>query len=268
MYLAHFGLREMPFNITPDPRFLYLSPSHQDALEHLRYGIEQKKGFIVLTGEVGCGKTTICRKLLNELDPKRYDTALILNPRLTETQLLKAILTELGENSPARSRVEMTECLNSLLLTKVKAGREVVLIIDESQNLDYGTIEHLRMLSNLETDTQKLLQIILIGQPELKAMLKEDRLRQLRQRVQVYYDLKPLSFSETAGYIRHRVKLAGGKDKPEFTYLACRAIHWASKGLPRDINKLCDKALLSAYVRGGDHVTWLDVRRARKESAL
>ncbi len=268
MYLAHFGFREMPFNITPDPRFLYLSPSHQDALEHLRYGIEGKKGFIVLTGEVGCGKTTICRRLLNELDPKKYDTALILNPRLTETQLIKAILTELGDQSPMKSRVEMTDSLNKLLLDRVRAGREVVLIIDEAQNLDYETIEHLRMLSNLETDTQKLLQIILIGQPELKAMLKEDRLRQLRQRVQVYYDLKPLSFSGTCIYIRHRIRMASGRDRPEFTYFALRAIHSSCKGLPRDINKLCDKALLSAYVRGGREVTWGDVRRARKESAL
>jgi general secretion pathway protein A len=268
MYLAHFGFREMPFNITPDPRFLYLSPSHREALEHLRYGVEEKKGFIVLTGEVGCGKTTLCRKLLSELDPKRYDTALILNPRLSETQLVKAILTELGDTGPMKSRVEMTDSLNRLLLDRVKAGREVVLIIDESQNLDYATIEHLRMLSNLETDTQKLLQIVLIGQPELKTMLKEARLRQLRQRVQVYYDLRPLSFPETRAYIRHRIREAAGRDRPEFSFFALLAIHRTSRGLPRDINKLCDKALLAAYVRGGKEVVYGDVRRARKESAL
>lgn len=268
MYKDYFGFREMPFSITPDPRFLYLSPTHLDALQHLRFGVEQKKGFIVLTGEVGCGKTTLCRRLLSELDPKRYDTALILNPRLTETQLLKAILTELGEKSISRNRADMTERLNTLLLERVQSGHDVVLIIDESQNLEFDTIEHLRMLSNLETDTQKLLQIILIGQPELKEMLKEERLRQLRQRVQVYFDLRPLNADETAAYIRHRISLAGSSGRPNFTPRACLSIYRASKGIPRNINKLCDKALLSAFVHNNDNVTWWDVRRAKKESEL
>ncbi|HNX05389.1 MAG TPA: AAA family ATPase [Opitutales bacterium] len=227
-----------------------------------------KKGFIVLTGEVGCGKTTVCRQLLTELDPKKYDTALILNPRLTETQLLQAILTELGEKKLGRTRVDMTTRLNKLLLERNAAGRDVVLIVDESQNLSFDTIEHLRLLSNLETDTQKLLQIILIGQPELKDMLRQDRLRQLRQRVQVFFDMRPLTPEETSSYIRHRISAAGSGGRPTFTDRACSSIHRASRGIPREINKLCDKALLSAFARNGDSVNWWDVRRAKKESRL
>ena len=268
MYIEHFGFREMPFSITPDPRFLFLSPTHQEALQHLRYGIEQKKGFIVLTGEVGCGKTTLCRRLLAELDPNRYETALILNPRLTETQLLKAVLMELRQTQFGRSRVEMMDQLNRLLLQRIGEGKDIVLVIDESQNLEFETIEHLRMLSNLETETQKLLQIVLLGQPELKEKLKQERLRQLRQRILVYYDLKPLAGDDVPAYIQHRMTLAGGNGRPTFTPRACRSIFRKSKGIPRIINNLCDKALLSAYVRNSDVVTWWDVRRARKEAQL
>jgi general secretion pathway protein A len=268
MYKEFYGFREMPFSITPDPRFLFLSPTHQEALQHLRYGIEQKKGFIVLTGEVGCGKTTLCRRLLSELDPKRYETALILNPRLSETQLLRAILAELGEKEFGPSRLELMQQLNKLLLRNVGEGKDIVLIIDESQNLEFETIEHLRMLSNLETDTQKLLQILLLGQPELKEKLMQERLRQLRQRILVYYDLKPLAAPEVPGYIQHRLTLAGGNGRPRFTARACRSIHRNSGGIPRIINNLCDKALLAAYVRSSDEVTWWDVRRARKEAQL
>lgn len=269
MYKEFFGFREMPFSITPDPHFLYLGHSHADALGHLRYGIAEKKGFIVLTGEVGCGKTTLCRTLFSELDPARYDTALIMNPRLSETQLLRAILVDLGEKKVGHTRVEMTERLNALLLDRVAKGRDVVLVIDESQNLTYDTIEHLRLLSNLETDVQKLLQIVLIGQPELKAMLREDRLRQLRQRVQVFCELRPFGAADTAAYIRHRLHVASaGAQPPMFTPRACASIHSSGSGIPRNINKLCDKALLSAFVRGVREVTWWDVRRARKESEL
>lgn len=268
MYQDYFGFSEMPFSITPDPRFLYLSPAHTEALQHLRYGVAERKGFIVISGEVGCGKTTVCRALLAELDSARYDTALILNPRLSETQLLKAILNELGEVNTGRTRVEMTSKLNALLLDRVDKGRDVVLMIDESQNMSFDTIEHLRMLSNLETDTQKLLQIILIGQPELVAMLRQERLRQLRQRVQVFCELAPLGFEETVCYIRHRLSVAGGKGRPRFSPRACRSIFRASKGIPRIINQLCDKALLAAYVRNADTVNWWDVRRAKKETRL
>lgn len=268
MYREYYGLREMPFNITPNPQFLFLSPTHEEALQHLRYGIEQKKGFIVLTGEVGCGKTTLCRRLLQDLSPERYETALILNPRLSETQLLKQILAELGQEATGQSRVELMQQLNTLLLTKVAEGKDIVLLIDESQNLSFETIEHLRMLSNLETDTQKLLQILLLGQPELKAMLQQEKLRQLRQRILVYYDLKPLNREETPLYIQHRLTLAGGNGRPRFTRRALRSVHRTSGGIPRIINNLCDKALLAAFVRNSDVVSWWDVRRARKEGIL
>lgn len=258
----------MPFNITPDHRFLFLSPTHKEALQHLRYGIEQKKGFIVLTGEVGCGKTTLCRRLLQELDPLRYETALILNPRLNENQLLRAILAELGIVTQSKSRTDLQNQLNTYLLQRIQEGKDIVLIIDESQNLEFETIEHLRMLSNLETDTQKLLQIILLGQPELKEKLKQKRLRQLRQRILVYYDLQPLKGRETTDYIQHRLTLAGANGRPRFTRRALNSIQKHSKGIPRIINNLCDKALLSAFVRESDEVTWWDVRRARKEARL
>jgi general secretion pathway protein A len=178
MYQDYFGFSEMPFHITPNPRFLFLSPTHEEALQHLRYGIEDKKGFIVLTGEVGCGKTTLCRKLLEELEANEMcDTALLLNPSISETQLLKGIMKELGEESKARSKNDLLDKMNDVLLERIDQGREIVLIIDEAQNLSFEVMEMLRMLSNLETYDQKLLQIILIGQPELTLKLKEDRLR-------------------------------------------------------------------------------------------
>jgi len=265
LYQSFYGFRELPFNITPDPKFLYLSPTHQEALQHLKYGVEERKGFIVLVGEVGCGKTTLCRKFLNELDPKRFDTALILNPRVTETQILKAILTELGETKLARSQVDLVAQANRVLLERIGKGRDIVLIIDEAQNLSFETLEQIRLLSNLETDQQKLLQIVLMGQPELKEVLAKKELRQLRQRILVHYELHPLTLRDTAHYIQHRLTLAGGTGRPHFTPWALRAIHSASKGIPRIMNNLCDKAMLSAFIRSSDEVTYWDVRRARKE---
>src|SRR3954464_2005618 len=203
MYQSFYGFREMPFNITPDPRFLYLSPTHQEALQHLKYGVREKKGFIVLVGEVGCGKTTLCRRFLNELDPAKLDTALILNPRVTETQMLKAILTELGETKLARSQNDLVAQVNLMLLDRIAKGRDIVLIIDEAQNLSFEVLEQIRLLSNLETDKQKLLQIVLMGQPELKEILRRDELRQLRQRILVHCELTPLSRSDLAHYIHH-----------------------------------------------------------------
>ncbi len=267
MYQRYYSLREMPFNISPDPKFLFLSATHQEALSHLLYGIEEKKGFIVLTGEVGCGKTTICRKLLNEMDTERYETALILNPRLSETELLKAILMELGETEMAQesSRVDLIDHLNRVLLDRIHAGKDIVLIIDESQNLAIETMEHLRLLSNLETDKQKLLQIIMLGQPELKEKLSQNRLRQLRQRILVYYNLDSLNYEDTQRYIHHRLTLAGSEGRPRFTHQALKKVYNASKGIPRMINNICDKSLLSSYIRSSDEVTYWDVRRALKE---
>lgn len=265
MYQAYYGFTEMPFNITPDPRFLYLSPTHQEALQHLKYGVAEKKGFIVLVGEVGCGKTTLCRKFLNELDPAHYDTALILNPRVTETQMLKAILTELGETKFGRSQHDLVGQINRVLLERIEKGRDIVLIIDEAQNLKFDVLEQIRLLSNLETDKQKLLQIVLMGQPELKSVLAREELRQLRQRILVHYELHPLSQNDVQHYVQHRLTLAGGTGRPSFTRWALRSIHRISKGIPRIVNNLCDKALLAAFIRDSDEVTYWDVRRAARD---
>ena len=269
MYQRFYGFTEMPFNITPDPRFLYLSPTHQEALQHLKFGVHERKGFIALIGEVGCGKTTICRRFLNELDPARFDTALILNPRVTETQMLKAILTELGETKLARSQSDLVAQMNRVLLERINRGRDIVLIIDEAQNLSFEVLEQIRLLSNLETDKQKLLQIVLMGQPELKEILAREELRQLRQRILVHYELHPLSLADTRHYIQHRLTLAGGSGRPTFTTWALRAIHGASKGIPRVVNNLCDKAMLAAFIQESDEVNYWHVRRAIRDlSAL
>jgi general secretion pathway protein A len=265
MYQSFYGFREMPFNITPDPKFLFLSPTHLEALQHLKFGIREKKGFIVLIGEVGCGKTTLCRRFLNELDPTKYDTALILNPRVTETQMLKAILSELGETKIARSQVDLVSQMNRVLLERIERGKDIVLIIDEAQNLSFEVLEQVRLLSNLETDKQKLLQIILMGQPELKEILARDELRQLRQRILVHYELHTLSLHDMTHYIQHRLTLAGGTGRPSFTPWALRAIHKASRGIPRIVNNLCDKSMLSAYIRESDEVNYWDARRAIRE---
>lgn len=265
MYQSYYGLNEMPFNITPDPKFLYLSPTHQEALQHLKYGVNERKGFIVLIGEVGCGKTTLCRRFLNELDPKRYDTALILNPRVTETQMLKAILTELGETVTTENQHDLVGQMNDVLLERIGRGRDIVLIIDEAQNLSFEVLEQIRLLSNLETDKQKLLQIVMMGQTELKEVLAREELRQLRQRILVHHELKPLTLRDVEHYVQHRLTLAGSMGRPTFTRWALRAVHRYSKGIPRVINNLCDKALLAAYIRDSDDVTWWDVRRAYKD---
>lgn len=265
MYQDYFRFSEMPFNITPDPKFLFLSPTHHDALAHLRYGIKEKKGFIVLTGEVGCGKTTLCRKLLNELDKNKYETALILNPRVQEQQLLRDFLHELGEPISPKSEMDLVGKINTILLNLAHKGKDVVLIIDEAQNLSFEVLEQIRILSNLETDTQKLLQIILMGQPELKEKLKQKQLRQLKQRILVHFDLSSLSFKETCMYIEHRLNLTKSSSKPNFTYWAMRKIFKTSNGIPRIINNLCDKSLLSSFARTGDSVKYSDVCRATKE---
>lgn len=266
MYQEYFGFEEMPFHVTPNPRFLFLSPTHEEALQHLRYGIEDKKGFIVLTGEVGCGKTTLCRQLMEELEQrKKVDTALLLNPRVSETQLLRGIMKELGEAVKARSKNDLLDKMNDALLERIHAGREIVVIIDEAQNLSFEVMEMLRMLSNLETYDQKLLQIILMGQPELSSKLKEERLRQFRQRVLVHYDLKPLNAREIERYITHRLTRAGSNGRVQFTPRALGKIARSSMGVPRMINNICDKSLLATYIRNGNEVNWWDVRRALKD---
>jgi general secretion pathway protein A len=265
MYKSYYGFCEMPFNITPDPKFLYLSPTHQEALHHLKFGVEQRKGFIVVVGEVGCGKTTLCRRFLNELDPERFDTALILNPRINENQMLRAILHELGEETTADNPHDLVLQMNRALLSRIAAGRDIVLVIDEAQNLSFEVLEQIRLLSNLETDDQKLLQIVLMGQPELKAVLRRPELRQLRQRILVHCELARLDPYELAHYVNHRMSKAGWNGRPVFTASAMRKIHGFSKGIPRVVNNLCDKSLLSAYIRESDEIDYWDVRRAVKD---
>ncbi|MGF1531173.1 MAG: ExeA family protein [Puniceicoccaceae bacterium] len=262
MYLDFYRLETMPFNITPNPDFLFLSPSHEEALQHLRYGISERKGFIVVVGEVGCGKTTICRQLLNELDPAVFDTVLIVNTRITENELLRMILNELGETEHAHSRTGLTDQINEALLRRIASGREIVLVIDEAQNLRHDVLEQIRLLSNLEADDIKLMQIILFGQPELKAKLREESLRQLRQRILVYHELRTLTPREVREYVSHRLQLAGSKGVPIVTSRAFKLLAKKSRGIPRILNNLCDKALLCAFTRESDFVTWWDVRRA------
>jgi general secretion pathway protein A len=264
MYEQFYGFYESPFNITPDPRFLFLSSKHREALDHLLFGIQQRKGFIQITGEVGTGKTTICRALLEELGPS-YKTALILNPCMTGPQMLRTILTELKQKLPRNDRVAWLEALNRFLLDQVHEGNDVVLVIDEAQDLSPDLMEQVRLLSNLETDQQKLLQIVLIGQPELREMLDARALRQLRQRITVRYHLKPLSLDETNEYIQHRLEVAGSNGKPTFTGWAMRRIHAYSKGVPRLVNAICDKTLLCGYVLGADNLTGRHVGRAIRE---
>ncbi len=259
MYLEFFGFREPPFNITPDPRYLYLSRGHREALDHILYGITQRRGFIQITGEVGAGKSTVCRAVLEQLGDA-YATALILNPSMTGIQLLRTILRELGLESRGNDRVRLVERLNTFLLETVVHGRDTVLFIDEAQDMTPTLLEEVRLLSNLETDNRKLLQIVLIGQPELRDMLDQPALRQLRQRVTVRYHLGPLTRSETRSYIVHRLGVAGSNGRPSFTPAAMRSIYGYSRGVPRLINAACDAALLAGYVAGRDQLGWREVR--------
>ncbi len=265
MYEDFYGLAEPPFNITPDPRYLFFSRRHREAYEHMMFGITQRRGFIQLTGEVGAGKSTLCRLLLERLDPEQYATALILNPVMTGIQLVRSILRELGLNDRGNDRVRLVERLNSFLLDQAAAGRDVVLFIDEAQDMPEELLEQVRLLSNLETDDRKLLQIVLIGQPELRSKLERPELRQLRQRITVRYHLGPLDRRETEAYILHRLEVAGANGRPTFSPWAYRAIHRYSRGVPRLINAVCDGTLLAGWVDGLDHLGWRQVRRAVRQ---
>lgn len=264
MYEAHFGLTEKPFSLTPNPRFLYLSRTHQEALAHLRYGLENRVGFIAVTGEVGTGKTTILRQLFEQLDETRFRLAMIFNPRLSVMELLRNVNREFGLPARKRSNLALVEELNQFLLAENRAGRIPTLIIDEAQNLEADVLEQIRLLSNLETDSDKLIQIVLVGQPELDALLDREELRQLAQRIAVRCRLDPLLYEEASGYIRHRLQVAGvfGDLFEEKAQVAvCR---W-SGGVPRLINVLCDRALLCAYADGRHRVSSADVRQAAAE---
>jgi general secretion pathway protein A len=266
MYTSFFGLQEKPFAITPDPRYLYLSERHAEALAHLLYGINEAGGFIQLTGEVGTGKTTVIRSLLEQL-PGHAEVALILNPRVTPAEFLLTICEELHLQVPEHGRDStkaLMDLLGHYLLEAHARGRRVVLIVDEAQNLSPQTLEQVRLLTNLETATTKLLQIILIGQEELRTLLDQADLRQLAQRITGRYHLSPLSREETAGYVKHRMRVAGATAEA-FTPGALKEIHRLSGGIPRVINVVCDRALLGAFTREDHRVGASYVRQAAAE---
>jgi general secretion pathway protein A len=266
MYTSFFGLSEKPFAITPDPRYLYLSERHAEALAHLLYGINEAGGFIQLTGEVGTGKTTVVRTLLSRV-PHHADVAVILNPRVTPVEFLLTICEELGVAVPEADRdsvKSMVDALNRRLLAAHAEGRRIIVIVDEAQNLSADVLEQVRLLTNLETPTHKLLQIILIGQPELRELLDRTELRQVAQRITGRYHLKPLSHEETKGYIRHRLRVAGSAGEV-FSAAALNEVYRLSSGIPRVINVTCDRALLGAYTRETRKVTPALVRRAAGE---
>jgi general secretion pathway protein A len=250
MYADYFGLKENPFSLSPDARYLFMSEQHRDALNCLIYGIKEKKGFVLLSGGIGLGKTTICRSLLASLD-RSVETALIFNTAVSDIDLLETIAGEFSislENEP-KSKKLYIDVLNDFLLKNYAAGKTAVLLIDEAQNLSHGVLEQIRMLSNLETETEKLIQIILIGQPELTSTLALPALRQLNERITVRYNLQPFSPPEVRDYINHRLAVAKGPGSVKFTPGAYHLIYHFTEGIPRRINALCDRALLIAYTK-------------------
>ncbi len=264
MYLEYYGLKEPPFNITPNPRFLFYSAKHREAFNHLLYGIRERKGFVQLTGEVGAGKTTLCRALLEQLGPE-FSTALILNPVLDADHLVKAIAMELHIPVKGLDRLETLAEINRFLLQQVERRKDTVLIIDEAQDLTKELLEQVRLLSNLETDERKLLQIILMGQPELRDRLNDYSLRQLRQRITVRFHLNPLRRSEVGQYIQHRLQVSGANGAPYFSLPAVWRIYRYSGGIPRLINAVCDKCLLAGFVQQRDKINYQMVGRAIRE---
>src|SRR3989449_5997059 len=266
MYAAYFGLSERPFSLAPDPRYLYLSDAHREALAHLLYGLGEGGSFVQLTGEEGTGKTTVCRALLEQLPPD-VDRAMIFNPRLTSVELLAAVCDELrvSYQSGTTSLKVLVDALSRALLDAHARGRRTVLIIDEAQNLSARVLEEIRLLTNLETTKEKLLQVILIGQPELAELLARRHLRQLAQRVTARCHLRSFTEEETRKYVQHRMEIAGQR-QPIFTRLALRAAHRLSRGIPRLLNTICDRALLGAYATGQTRVKEAIVRRAAREA--
>lgn len=265
MYKEHFGLRELPFSIAPDPRFLYLGDQHREALAHLIYGINSEGGFVLLTGEVGTGKTTVCRCLLEQL-PEQTDIAFIYNPKLTVEELLASICDELRISYPGgtKSIKVFIDTINSYLLENFSKGRKTVIILEEAQNLSAEVLEEIRLLTNLETNRQKLLQVIMVGQPELRDMLLKSELRQLSQRITARYHLEPLKKNEVGPYVNYRLETAGANSRL-FSGLLMDDIYRFSKGIPRLINLICDRSLLGAYVQGKDCVDKKTLLKAVRE---
>jgi general secretion pathway protein A len=265
MYQHYFGLAEAPFSIAPDPRYLYLSQRHQEALAHLLYGVSGDGGFVLLTGDVGAGKTTVCRCLLQQI-PASCDVAYIFNPKLTVEELLSTICVEFGIAYPSgnASIKVFVDCINAYLLDAHARGRHTVLIIDEAQNLSADVLEQMRLLTNLETNERKLLQIILLGQPELALMLDRPELRQLSQRIVARYHLGPLTKQEVAAYVRHRLEIAGAQ-RQLFPAALMGRVYRLSGGVPRVINVLCDRSLLGTYVQGKERVDRATLAQAARE---
>lgn len=264
MYNDFFGFKEGPFQLVPNPGYFFLGRSHEEAIAHLNYAISHGDGFVEITGEVGTGKTTLCRAFLEDLD-ENTEVAYIFNPRLNSIELLRSINDEFGIDSTADNVKNLIDSLNVFLMEKKAQGKNALLLIDEAQNLDKDVLEQLRLLSNLETNTGKLLQMILVGQPELRKMLDSYELRQLRQRITLSWQLTPLSRQETRDYIRHRVKIASQKTVEMFSESAYRLIYKYSGGIPRLINIVCDRSLLAAYGFNRPQVTGGIARNAIKE---
>lgn len=249
MYMQFYGFDKMPFNNTPDTRFFFHSEQHQEALSSLLYAVNERKGFMLLTGEIGAGKTTVCRAFLNRLDPSTK-VAVITNTRLTERQLLQSICEEFGLWIPGNvGKVTLFNELNTFLVDQYRQGANTVLIVDEAQNLRPEVLEEIRLISNLETERDKLIQIVLMGQPELREIVELPELKQLKQRIVLRYHLYPLSEKETQAYIFHRLKVAGATGNLKFSRSALAAIHQYSGGIPRVVNIICDNALLLGFVQ-------------------
>ena len=264
VYQDFFGFSEKPFDLTPDPKYLYLSPKHKEVLAHLVYGLQENNGFLKIIGEVGTGKTIICRSFLKELHAD-FSIAYVFNPCINELELLQTINAELGLPSEYESRKKLMDTLNTFLLEERKKGNRVVVIIDEAQDLQPMVLEQLRLLSNLETETEKLIQIVLIGQPELDKVLSQVELRQLRQRITISWELLPLNLEETRGYIQHRLNVALGKGKVQFQRPAVDLIYRYAHGIPRMINVVTDRSLLIAYTMNSKKITAKVVRLAVKD---
>jgi general secretion pathway protein A len=265
VYQTFFGFREKPFNLTPDPKFLYLNASYREALAALHYGVTERKGFVSLIGEAGTGKTTLLRRLLSEL-PRDVRSVLVINPAIGFEDMLRFILTDLGHPpAPGANKLDMLEALNVELLDTLARGGNVVVLIDEAQDLTIPVLEELRLLSNLETAKEKILQLVIAGQPELDDLLARREIRQLRQRISVRARLRPLARSEVKAYMAARIAAAGGDVRGLFTPAALYRLWSFSRGVPRLINAACDNALITAYAAGRRTIGWRDVGEAMRD---